>query len=90
MVMHILFSSSMFAESALLAQMNVVTVTPDDVDRFRCARQLRANLRVGGRLKACRAVLNTMFGDPDYTSTCSRFYFAGFELVWKGTARVGC
>ena len=60
-VMDILFSSSMFGEFALLAQMNAVIVTPDNVDRFRCARQLRANLRVDGRLKGCRAVLNAIF-----------------------------
>ena len=36
--MDILFSSSMFADFAFLAQVNVVIVTRDNVDRFRYAR----------------------------------------------------
>ena len=71
--MDILFSSSMFTEFALLAQINVVVVTLDSVDRCRCVEQCGANLKAGSRLKACRRVLNAMFGDPDDKSTYRGF-----------------
>ena len=71
--MDILFSSSMFTEFALLAQMNVVVVTLYSVDRRRCVEQLGANSKVGSRLKACRRVLNTIFSDPDDIRTYRGF-----------------